>query len=156
MSWRIFMKDNEGLKYISSPQSTREDAIDFACDLLRDGTLQILKIENSNGETINLNEVALWSEGAKRGRTKRAGRGDGPGDRNPHRKLAYELWEAAGRPDRSQLRFRKEAELGQCAALERRVANTASSRLRSASTTGPLIATGLQRPGMLGSAMSGS
>ena len=72
-SWRIFLKDNEGLKYISSPQCTREDALNFAYDLLRDGTLQILKIENSNGETIDLDEVALWSEVAKRPRTERGG-----------------------------------------------------------------------------------
>lgn len=71
MTWRILMKDGEGQKYTSSALNTREEALSFACDLQRDGSLQIVKIENADGGIIELDEVALWCEIAKRERTTR-------------------------------------------------------------------------------------
>ena len=49
MTWHIMLQDNDGQKYTSSVLDTREQALSFASDLLREGDLQILKIENRQG-----------------------------------------------------------------------------------------------------------
>ena len=61
MTWRIMLQDNAGQKYTSSALDTREQTLSFAADLLQAGDLQILKIEDEHGETIDLDEVPLSS-----------------------------------------------------------------------------------------------
>ena len=71
MAWHILLADSEGQNYTSSALSTRDDALRFACDLMRGGHLQILCIENDREERIDLDEVTLWCEAAKLGRTRK-------------------------------------------------------------------------------------
>ena len=56
MTWRVLMQGADGQKYVSSALFTREDAISFAREVLRDGSLKVLKIESDQGETIKLDE----------------------------------------------------------------------------------------------------
>ena len=69
MTWHILLVDSDGHKYTSSGLRTREEALHFACDLLREGDLKILKIEDTQRETIELEEVWLWAEAARSRRT---------------------------------------------------------------------------------------
>ena len=65
MTWHILMKDREGQKYTSSPLATRDAALGFACDVLREGDLEIISIEDDRGETVDLGEVTLLTGAAK-------------------------------------------------------------------------------------------
>ena len=71
MTWHILMKDDDGNRYASSTLDSREKALSFACDLLNDYSLQIVRIENIYGETIDLGEVALWVGAAVQRKTRR-------------------------------------------------------------------------------------
>ena len=60
-------------KYTSSALSIREEALRFACDLMREGDLQIFCIENDREERIDLDEATPWCEAAKLRRAERGG-----------------------------------------------------------------------------------
>ena len=72
MGWRILLQGDDGQEYSSSSLATRENALSFACDLVRDGDLRVLEIVDERGETIDLDEVTFVAEAAKLARAGRS------------------------------------------------------------------------------------
>ena len=72
MGWRILLQSDDGHEYTSSSLASRQNALSFACDLLRAGELHIVEITGDAGEEIGLDEVAFFAEASKLARATRA------------------------------------------------------------------------------------